>query len=298
MMFTGLQPSSANDTSNLVLQARLYSQQVVERLPLVIELRLQNRGTRAVECDIGLDRWALMADRSTVELRDASGDLLGLYYRGGLISALKVAKTELAPGEEVVVDRIVSPLALESSTATYRFVGPGEYTGHVKLQVGGAEEVISNEFSVQIVKAIGEDARVRDRIGVKQMSYLEGSHWPTDRVVNGEQKGYERRDAEMFAVLQEILDEHPETTYAQWIRFWKLYHQGPTDKAVRFAREHRDFPLSDNLLFRVAQRAASAGDLDKATELARTLEEDFSTSDSGAHVQLLHEKIAEKRGKR
>jgi len=101
-------------------------------------------------------------------------------------------------------------------------------------------------------------------------------------------------DLSRYKELQDILDNHPESTYAEWIRFWKLYHQGPWDQALTYAREHREFPLSDNLMFWVAQKYFGQKEYDRSREIVTELFRDFPDTDTRARVLVLQEKLTKK----
>ena len=113
-------------------------------------------------------------------------------------------------------------------------------------------------------------------------------------------KTREGADLSRYKEIQDILEQYPGSSYAEWIRFWKLYSLGTVEEATQYAREHPEFPLSDNLVLHKAERLFhQAGKHDKATYdrvriLLDDLLRDFPDGDTRAQVLLLQEKLTKK----
>ena len=113
-------------------------------------------------------------------------------------------------------------------------------------------------------------------------------------------KTREGADLSRYKEIQDILEQYPGSSYAEWIRFWKLYSLGTVEEATQYAREHPEFPLSDNLVLHKAERLFhQAGKHDKATYdrvriLLDDLLRDFPDGDTRAQALLLQEKLTKK----
>lgn len=81
-----------------------------------------------------------------------------------------------------------------------------------------------------------------------------------------------------------------------WIRFWRISYHASEAEALDYARQHADFPLSDNLMFRVVQRVAdSDARHDEAMSLLTELEQLFPDGDAASRARALREKLQAKR---
>ena len=151
-----------------------------------------------------------------------------------------------------------------------------------------------------MVKSEGNDAEAKERIGLSELTFLEGRAAAPDESCYHGGKWWKKVDVSRFGKIQKILEDYPDSEYAEWIRFWKLYHHGPVDDGIEYAREHRDFPLSDNLMLRMAERLFhQAGKYDRATynrvrELVAELLRDFPDGDTRAEALRLQEKLIKK----
>ncbi len=158
----------------------------------------------------------------------------------------------------------------------------------------GIEKLASDSFQLTIKPAVGADAPASELVRFRHAGFLEG------RDVSVKKSNYDGRkydgkvDVSRFGEIQKILEAHPDSTYAEWISFWKVYHMGPIDDAVRYAREHKDFPLADNLMFHMAEVRFHKKEYGRARELASELLRDFPDGDTRARVLELQEKLRKK----
>ena len=294
----------------LALECELYRGEVLERCPVVAKLTVRNTSDTTIQTIFPLNDVELIAIRASLMLRDEQGRLYVLRYRGGPIAEYPapIADHGLPPGALLSIDRLFSlvvrtpapPRWAGRVSERYKFLEPGSYTGHVEVALLGSEKLISNEIELTILEAVGFDKESRDQIQFRHVGFFEGRDPP---LKESHYKGGKTRygvDLTRFKEVQHILDNYPDSAHAEWIRFWKLYHHGPFEDALRYAREHRDFALSDNLILRMAEKLFNqAGNYDRATynrarELVVELLRDFPDGDARARTEVLQAKLTNK----
>lgn len=298
------------DNNGLILEAELDTTEVLERLPLVARLTIRNTGKESVDIRF-LQRNAGAIKRYSALVLANGEDVYRLTFVGGpqpnmpLIGAVH----PLAPGASIVVGRVISLIvrtfpALGSGEHDdwhrYKPLVPGLYTGHFEVDVAPGLRLVSNDFELTIVEAQGINRKARDEIAFRHVSFFEGREAGREEYYHRGGKTQYGVDVSGFKELQDILDNYPNSTYAEWIRFWKLYHHGPVEDALQYARDNRDFPLSDNLMLRMAEGLCNqAGKYDRATynrvrQLVAELLRDFPDGDTRAQVLVLQKRLTKK----
>lgn len=292
----GLYSALLAQAQRLTLEAVLPDQRVVERCPLIVTLRVRNDTGEPVRTAFPKDDCELIEERSVLLLADSNGKTHRLSCRGRerVEYPAPAARHVLNPNELRTADRVFSLLELSGPGPDYQFLGPGRYTGRVELFHVGQETLVSQGFDVVIAGAIGVDVPVRDLILVGHAAFLEGRDVSTKPSHYDGRQFDGRVDVSRFGQLQKILDAHPSSTYAEWIRFWKVYYMGPLDETLRYAREHHGFPLSDNLLLNCAEGLFNQRDYAGARALAAEILRDFPDGDTRARVEQLQEKLRHK----
>ena len=294
----------------LALEHRLCGSRVLERVPLVAQLTVRNVGNRVVKTIFPEESSDILADRASLVLESSDGRRLWLRYRGGPLGeeTAPVACFSIEPGHTRTAERLCTlivrtpppPGWAGSVGERYEFVGPGVYKAHFEVALLQGEKLESEDSELTILEAEGIDKEVRDLIHFRHVGILEGREPGAPEYFARGGKTRHGVDVSQFRELQDILEKHPDSTYAEWIRFWKLYHHGPVEDAIKYAREHREFPLSDNLLLHVAERLFHrATKWDRATynrvrELVGELLRDFPEGDTRAQTLSLQEKLSRK----
>jgi len=254
--------------AQLVLRADLYEPDVLEACPLVAKVTVQNQGNETV--------FGPLSDRRA----------------GSLTSLLSLVLTDVVI--PLGARRAPPPRWAGNLRELYEFFPPGTYRLHFEVYLFGDQKLISNELELVIRKAEGEEAQGRERLSYRHIGFFSG------RDVSIKKSNYDGRkydgkvDVSRFGEIQKILEEHSDSAYAQWIRFWKLYHMGPIDDAVQYAREHEDFPLADNLMFRMAEVYYQKQDYERARQLAAEVLRDFPNGDTRQRAIDLQEKLRKK----
>ncbi len=240
----------------LVVEYDLPETQVLERCPLVVVLRVRNVGTSAIMTIFPEPEQGILADRTTLILRDGDGNVHALRYRGGPLveHPAPIAINALKPGDERAVERLISLVVPTGRDRKYGFLPPGKYVGSFEVALLQGKKLVSDEFELTILKAQGKEAAARDRVQFRHVAFLEGRDSPFDASDYSGRKWHRKINVSRFGELENILNDFPDSTYAKWIRLWKLYHHGPIEDALQYARNHPDFPLSDNLMLRMARR--------------------------------------------
>ncbi len=294
----------------LVLKYRCHSQEVLERCPLAAILTVANVGDSRLLTIFSEREPDIIGRDAIAVLQDREGKTYVLRHRGGPIREYPapIADQPMEAGEQRTAERLFSlivwtpppPHWAGTTDERYKFLKPGVYTGYVEVPLLHGEKLVSDEFELKILEAKGVDALARDLIQFRHVGFLEGRDVPNDESVYRGGRSRHGADRTRYREIQEILEKYPGSTYAEWIRFWKLYQYAPQDEALQWARTHRDFPLSDNLMLRVAKRLFhQAGKHDQATfnrvrELIAELQRDFPDGDTRAQVLTLQEKLTKK----
>src|SRR5262245_1647768 len=68
---------------NLALLAVPYAPAVVERLPLVVHLKLQNTGTKEMRTIFPVNQPDVLGDRAILNIRNSHKEAFRITYRGG-----------------------------------------------------------------------------------------------------------------------------------------------------------------------------------------------------------------------
>jgi len=157
-------------------------------------------------------------------------------------------------------------------------------------------DCVSDRLELVVKEATGALAEARDKITLGHLNFLEGRDVPPDETYYHVGKLWKKVDVSRFQDIQSIADKFPDSDYAAWIRFWKVYHHASEEEALAYARQHAGFPLSDNLMFRVVQRMADDDARhDEATALLSELEQLFPEGDTASRARALREKLQAKR---
>ena len=299
----------AQENESLALDVELYSTNILERLPLIAKLTLRNIGDEVLHTRFSERNADMIARDSALVLTDGKR-VYRLTYVGGPQPniPLQPADQPLLPRASIVVERVL-PLVLRTRLARravvkrddlYEFIPPGIYTGHFEINALPEKITVSEQFQFTIVEAKGVNAKARDWIQFRHMGFLEGRDYPMQESDFDGRKWHGKADVSRYGEIQKILDDYPDSEYAEWIRFWKLYHHGPVDDAIEYARAHRDFPLSDNLMLHEAQRLFNqAGKYDRDTynrvrKLVAEILRDFPNGDTHARALDLQQKLTKK----
>jgi hypothetical protein len=280
-------------SGGLVLEHDLYQDEVVEKSPLVVTLVVRNAGDEDVMTIFPQGHPEVLAERSLLVLRAPEGAAYRCDYRGGphVFALAPTPEYVMRPGETRKAERVVSLLHRSNAPAGYEFVPSGRYIGRIEVTLLGGDALTSDEFSLTIKEAKGEDDAASRMVHVRHAAFLEGKDLGTDPAVFNGGRGPYGVDWTVFRELQDILERHPGSVYARWIEFWKLYQYGSTADARQFAKENPNFPLADNLLLRVARREFDVGSRSVGTAVLRQLIEDFPDSNACKEAAGLHSRL-------
>ncbi len=304
--------SSAFAESQIVLKAEPYGTAIIERIPVVARLTIENKGARQVMVRFSSEDTERISQYSSLVLSDGEHE-----YRFANFGEVQGTVTAIPPvyplesGERIVSDRLIFPfsqkpmgrIVFKNRIDRYDFIPPGKYEAHYDLDLGIGEIISSNVFELHILKAENENLKARDMIKKEHVRFFEGADPPPSESFYKSGGSWNRSDLSRFREIQDIVDEAPNTQYAEWVRFWKVYHHGSVDEGIEYARAHREFPLADNLfLHKVQELVRDAGKSDSkaydhADELLDELWRDFPGSDTKAASQALKDRISLQRGK-
>jgi hypothetical protein len=290
--------------------AHSYRSTVTEGLPLVVRATVTNGCTEPVQTYYSrADTGGLLYRYSVLHAKAADGREYALSYVGGpMPSATEPPAGALRGGESVAID-IVRPLVVRRKPPAQwagdlrdllEFLAPGIYQGRLRAPDALGRQLESNTFEFTVAEALPSEEEARRCVKIRHVDYFEGRDVPPDLASYDGRPTQGRGDVSRFAELQRILEDYPDSPYAEWIRFWKLYHHGPVDQMLEYARTHRDFPLSDNLMLRVAEGIFNkAGKYDRASydqvrDLTVELLRDFPDGDTRARAEALQEKLKKK----
>lgn len=300
----------AADLDCLALSAAPYDTHLIERVPLIFKLTLANTCDDPVDIYYGPKALILMEKWATLHVTDEEGRSHELSYFGGRVQARYRVPipTPLKPGDAIERDCIRSLLIREPPPP--RWAGDlrglleplpaGRYRAHVELPHLRGAKIVSNEFDITVVQAQGVDANAGHRIGKEHFDFFEGRDHPSDVDFYDGRKWWKKVDVSRFGQIQEILDDYPDSTYADWIRFWKVYHHGRVEEGLRYARAHPDFPLSDNLFLRKVEglvNKAGKRDFDTLRQVQTLVDEllrDFPEGDTRAAAVELKARVVRK----
>ena len=301
MTLTAASPLCA-EGGELVLEASLDTPEVLERLPLVARLVIRNAGEAPANIRFR-QRDAALVERYSALILSREERVYRLMFVGGPQPNMPVLPPvhSLGPGDSIMIERVVT-LIVRASTEQwsgdngnpYVFIDPGCYTGHFEVDAAPGHRLVSNDFELKVVEAQGLDREVRDQVALRHVDFLEGRDLPMDETAYRGGESEHGVDRSRFKELQEILDSYPDSTYAHWIRFWKLYHHGPAEDALDYARKHPDFPLSDNMLLRVAKDYLNRKDYDQSRKVVDELLRDFPDGDARREATILQAGLAKK----
>lgn len=285
----------------LTLSATACDSEAKARLPIVIRLRLHNQTQSRITSIFPMSNPEILWELSVLALKSKDGRLMILEHTGGVAdfvnSTAPPPDCEFPAGAEQVVDKVFFPCVQvpASRVASGRSlddrlepVMPGVYDAWAEVRLPDGSRLVSNSFSLTIREPEGVDREAVERITARHFAFLAGQDWPSEpadysREFNG------RVNVSRFRQLQEVADSFPTSSYAEWIRIWKLFHHGSWEESIRFAREHRSFCLSDNLLLTVAQRSFEAREYQRCRGVLEELLREHPEGDCRAYaVDLLN----------
>lgn len=229
-------------------------------------------------------------------LEPVEGPTIAIRYRGGALAEYPepIEIHDFPSGQTISVDRIYSLVVPGRRSGQFDFVRPGQYEARVEVAFLRGETLTSNEFTLRIAEATGVDRQARDRIQFVHVAFLEGRDSGLDPSNFDGREFAGRVNVSRFGELQKIMEGFPDSTYARWIRFWKLYHHGPIEDAIGFARNNVDFPLADNLMLHLADAQFNARNFARSRELLRELSERWPDGDTRTPARRLEEKLDRK----
>lgn len=280
---------------------RVSDTEVLEFLPLVAQVKVTNicpnpRPSYYRQADPhNLERW------SVLHAKRSDGDSYALTYVGGVQpSETAPIPLPVAPGETMQTTFVRSLVIRQPPPRRWagdlrdllQLLPPGEYVAHCEAPASPGRKLVSNEFEFVVATAKGVDAAARERLKMSCVDFFEGRDVPPDQGCYDGAPWRGKVDVSRFGEIQKILDDFPESDYATWIRFWKLYHHGSAPDALTYAREHKDFPLSDNLLLRKAQQCMNGGDHSAGTELVDEILAAYPDSDVLPQARELRKKLS------
>lgn len=290
--------------ASLRVSASLHKSVVVDRCPLIVTMSVVNNSRSPVRERFSPRTTDYLLSNARLLVTGPDRRVYQLSWDGGQPDEGMYAPVyTLDPKKPVRVDWIL-PAVISTRDKhrgiQYEFLPTGDYTGRVRLPVQGGT-IESNEFTFTIEKPRDCDVEARDSITVVHAAFFQGkgSAQSYADYLNGKAP---RRGAShaRYEELERILKTHPDSPYAGWIRFWKLYHHGSVDDAVEWCRGHRDFPLADNLMLHKAETLFnSAGKHDRRTysrvrKLVDDLLRDFPDGDTRARAIELQQKLTRK----
>ncbi len=294
-------PLAAQSQINLSLSA--YSLESVERCPIVFRVVISNNGNNAIIGPLKPDDEFDARRLCAVTIRDSSGRSNIIAVKSGsggphVLSTAPVLDIPFPPGAVLAFDCIVVPIIRMAppprwageAHELYAYLAPGTYTLQAGIYWGAEEELRSNEVEVRIVAAEPSYAGARDHLKYTHAGFLAGDDRPSvtedyARETNG------RINVSRFKEIEGILEQFPSSPYAEWIRFWKVYHHGPMEAMLRYAREHPEFPLSDNLMLRAADGLFEADRHGESREVVEELLRLFPNGDTRQPAERLREKL-------
>lgn len=293
----------------LSLECQIDSTNVLERIPILVRLAVLNVGDSGAITIFPRNEPEVLAGRAALVLRDSHGRSHTLNFRGGpsACGPAPIAIHRIEPGAQRVAERVFLPVSMTPPpprwagkiSELYQFLAPGTYTGWVEVALLQGRKLQCESFQISIVGASDQDARARDRIRFEHLPFLEGRDAAPDMSYYHGGKWWRKVDVSRFQEIQGILEDFPDSEYAKWIRFWKVYHHGSEDEALDYVRTHDSFPLSDNLMFRVARRVSDDDRRQReAVELLAELERIFPNGDTVHRAKAMREKLLSKKRRR
>ncbi len=302
--FTVAAGFQGTDATCLNLRAEVYAGTVHEGLPLVVRVTLANICESPVETWYYADSAGLMERWAVIVAEDVEGDVFRLDYVGGVGARVSVpVPMPLVNGAPLVKDFVRSLICREKpprqwagkSRDLLRFLPPGSYVAHLEVPHMGGTTLISNDFRFEVVRAQGADAGAKDDLRIAHADFFEGRDRPADEGMYDGRRWYKTVDVSRFGEIQKLLEDYPDSVYAEWIRFWKVYHHGSPEEVLGYARAHRDFPLGDDLMLRVIVQLSNDDEqAQRALELLDELSELFPEGDTRAAALRLKEKLSKK----
>ena len=273
----------------------------LERLPIVLEMTLSNRCSHDTVTWYSSDTLDLMEQWAVLVVeRDGGPELRVRFVGGPYIRRTVPSPSSLAPGEVKRRDIVRSLINSDKPAkgwagdprALRRFLVAGRYRLRLEVDDVGDTKLVSNTVELELVPPTERDRLAHDRLEVTHCAFLEGRDSPPNEDFYLGPDVRNKVDVSRFREVQAILDEFPDSEYARWIRYWKLFHHGPTEQALDFARENPTFPLSDNLMLRMAEGLYGRGEQKAAGDILVEMKRLFPEGDTRDRADLLREKIA------
>lgn len=282
-------PFPNQGASDLELTLSMQEPQVLECLPIVVRLTVTNNGDsdEPVRFDAGTTEGLLAY--SSAFLEDAAGTTYRLSHTAGPQASTVAlpARFTLEPKQSVSAEMLALPVVRKpldrwsgKELDTFEFAKAGTYEVHYKAEVRPGLVLISNRISIELQTAVGVDAKARERLTIAVAGFFEGRDAPPDEASYHDGKWWRRVDVSRFQEVQRILEDFPNSEYAEWIRFWKVHHHGAPRDAIEYARTHSGFPLADNLMLRAAEQFFNAGEYAQARTTLTELDVRFPDGDA------------------
>lgn len=280
--------------STVLVTATPSGNETPERCPFVVRVAISNSGTDDIDVSLDLRDPLALEEATSLLLMSSGGRAHRIHYTGrpqGNRYSLPVRRP-MAAGTVFEFERVFAPLSWgrkgDVHTYSYEFLPPGDYSGKILISYSPGRTATSNPFDLRVTHPANNNKAAGDKITVEIAAFLYGGEPPS------------RADGPARLLLEDILNHHPDSAYAEWIRFWKVYHDGPAHEALEYARQHQAFPLSDNLMLRMAEGLVdSAGkhDRDALSQVRAILAEMqqlFPNGDTKARADLLRDKLTKK----
>jgi len=283
----------------LSLSVTLPEPSVVDRCPVILTIQVTNTASAPIQERFSPERAEYLKSHCTLTVKSADGKAFLLDWDGGQPDeSLYAPVLSISGGGIVRADIVVAPVIrvrTRSRGAEEQFLPIGEYTAYAQVPTLGGL-LRSQEFQMSIVPPKQRESSARDRLTIAQYPFLLGKASATSyaNFLSGSPplKG---ADETVFAQLQTLSRDFPNSPYAQWIRFRSRYYgllggdkthwNERCEAAIRFADENPRFPLSDNLKLKAAERLIDIGSRDRAREVATELLRDYPDSDTTARAK-------------
>jgi hypothetical protein len=276
----------------ILVAATPVSRELPEACPFVVRVTLKNPGVHNIDTTLDVHDLVALDEATSLQLTASDGQVHRVFYTGKPQAnrySLPVKQFIMA-GTVVEFDRVFMPISWgrRQGAYSYEFIPPDDYSAKVVVAYRSEHVVSSDPFALRLTNPTGNDKAARQIVSVEIAAFMCGG------------EPLSQADGRKRVVLEQLLNDHPGSHYAEWISFWKLYHYGPIEDALSHARAYRDFPLSDNLMLHMAEGLfENAGKYDRATydrvrELVDELQKLFADGDTKARADELREKLMHK----
>lgn len=292
--------------SQLLLEIDMSSHESVERCPIVLRASLTNGDASPVSGPLLPADLESFRRLISVLITDEQRHITRLPIQWGT-SGPHVTQVEppmdfeFPSGGTISADLVIAPIIQSpppprwagKSEERFAFLAPGSYNIRIEIYWGENKEIRSESIGLRILPANEADAIARDRLAYRHTAFLTGGDSPPT-LADYERDSGGRVDLSRFRELQSILVDFPNSSYAAWIRFWKLHYHGPERDMLRYARDHRDFPLSDNLMMGAAEACFQKREYGLARETVDELLRLFPDGDTKSSAERLRSQLPER----